>query len=308
MKLTKFVGASLLVLSASVATGQTLAPAFSADYSITDLGTPAGVPGPLGGAVFLDANTLLLGGNANNGSGAIYSVPLVRDGDNNIVGFGGTATLFASAPNIDGGLAFGPGGVLFYTTYSNHTIGQIKPGSVAPDKIINLGPLGIAGSTGTLQFVPAGFPGAGRLKIASYNASTWHSASVVPDGSGTYDIVDVGPAISIGGGPEGIVYVSDDNTGFDNPSILVSEYSAGRVSAYEIDSIGDPILATRRNFITGLTGAEGAAIDPVTGTFLFSTFGGGNRVLVVNGFVAIPEPATLTALAAGSLLALRRRR
>lgn len=292
---------------ASTAFGQTLAPTFASDYSITNLGSPLSVPGPLGGITFLNDNTILIGGNANNGSGAIYAVPITRGVDNAITGFAGPGTLYASAPNIDGGLAFGPGGVLFYTTFSNNTIGQIKPGSVVPDKIITGASLGVASSTGTLQFVPAGFPGAGQLKIASYNASTWYSASVVADGSGTYDITGVSSGVFIGGGPEGIVYISDDNVGFDNPSVLVSEYSAGRVSAYDVDANGDPLTGTRRDFITGLTGAEGAVIDPVTGAFLFSTFGGGNRVIVVNGFVPVPEPVALSLVAAASALMLRRR-
>ena len=45
--------------------------------------------------------------------------------------------------------------------------------------------------------------------------------------------------------------------------------------------------ATRRDFITVLEGAEGAAIDPLTGDFLFSTFGGGHRIIVVRGFAPI---------------------
>jgi hypothetical protein len=292
---------------ASTGLAQTLAPAFASDYSITDLGSPGSVPGPLGGITFLNDNTILIGGNANNGLGAIYSVPITRGVDNVITGFAGPGTLYASAANIDGGLAFGPEGVLFYSTFNTNTIGQIKPGSVGPDKIITGASLGVASSTGTLQFVPTGFPGAGRLKIASYSSSLWYSASVVADGSGTYDITDVSAGLLIGGGPEGIVYISDENTGFDNASVLVSEFDAGRVAAYEIDANGDPITSTRRDFITGLTGAEGAAIDPVTGAFLFSTFGGGNRVIVVNGFVPIPEPVTLSLVATASVLVLRRR-
>jgi hypothetical protein len=41
-------------------------------------------------------------------------------------------------------------------------------------------------------------------------------------------------------------------------------------------------------FISGLDGAEGALLDPVTGDFLFSTFGGGSRVIAVRGFAAPP--------------------
>ena len=66
--------------------------------------------------------------------------------------------------------------------------------------------------------------------------------------------------------------------------MLVSEYGSGRVAAFEVDADGDPLVATRRDFITGLSGAEGAFVDPVTGDFLFSTFGGGDRVIVVRGF------------------------
>lgn len=64
--------------------------------------------------------------------------------------------------------------------------------------------------------------------------------------------------------------------------------------AYEIDENGLPIPATARNLVTGLTNAEGAAVDPVTGDFLFSSFGGGNQVYRVTGF--IPEPSTYAAV------------
>ena len=43
--------------------------------------------------------------------------------------------------------------------------------------------------------------------------------------------------------------------------------------------------------MSGLEGAEGAVIDPITGDFLFSTFGGGDRVVVVSGFAKpLPPP------------------
>ena len=60
------------------------------------------------------------------------------------------------------------------------------------------------------------------------------------------------------------------------------------INLYVVDSSwganGDPTLASRRNFVIGLEGAEGAAIDPSSGDFLFTTFGGGDRVIVVHGF------------------------
>lgn len=285
----------------------TLSAPFDADYTVIDLGAPAGVPNSLGGMTFLDANTLLIGGSANGASGAIYAIGVTRDPVNNfITGFSGPASLYASAPNIDGGLAFGPGGVLFYSAYPINSVGQIKPGSSAPDKIINLNtdlPPGssVASSVGSLQFVPAGFSGAGGLKLISYNASNWYSAELTADGDGTFDITSVGPVINIGGGPEGGVFVSGANPGFGVDSILVSEYGLGRIGVYEADAQGDPMLGTRRDFITGLSGAEGAAIDPVTGDFLFSTFGGGDRVIVVSGFTIVPEPSTFLLMAFAAL-------
>jgi hypothetical protein len=91
--------------------------------------------------------------------------------------------------------------------------------------------------------------------------------------------------------------------------MIVSEYSAGEVSTYEVDANGDPLVGTRRTFISGLSGAEGAVIDPVTGDFLFSTFGGGNRVIVVTGF-AVPEPETVIGVLVGLglILGLRLRK
>ena len=37
----------------------------------------------------------------------------MRDASGHIVGFSGTATRFADAANNDGGVTYGPGGVLF---------------------------------------------------------------------------------------------------------------------------------------------------------------------------------------------------
>ena len=281
--------------------GVTFGVDFDGSYSCNSLGTPTDVTGLLGGITFLDNSTLLVGGNANAGNGYIAQIGVIRDAGNHIIGFSGPSTKYADAPNIDGGLAFGPGGVLFATGYPNNTLLQFKSGSTAPDKVIALSD--ITSSVGTLQFVPTGFAGAGKMKIASYSGGGFYDAVLTADGSGTYDVATTLTA-QINGGPEGIVYVKGANAGFGADSILISEYGTGRVTVYDSDANGDPITASRRVFLSGLSGAEGAIIDPLTGDFIFSTFGSGNSIYVISGFVAppnpgVPEPATWALMIAG---------
>ena len=62
---------------------------------------------------------------------------MVRDLDGHITGFDGVATFVATAGTgsvgIDGGLTYGPDDVLFFTTFADNKIGQLKPGSTTPD-------------------------------------------------------------------------------------------------------------------------------------------------------------------------------
>jgi hypothetical protein len=291
---------SLLVAAAGDARAQSIAAPFADNYTFLDLGTPVGVPAALGGLVIRadDPNTLLIGGAANSANAKIYKVDLLRGEDNHIIGMSAKrpavlASAQGTTSGIDGGLDVGPNGTLFYTTYSSNEIGQIKPGSTGPDLLTALTPLGVAGSVGSLAFVPPGFPSAGALKIVSYNASTWYSTSIAANPNGTYAIAPQSLARPLGGGgPEGILFVEGGNVEFPVNSVLVCYYGLGKVVAYELDANSDPILATARDFMTSVAGAEGAARDPLTGDFLFSTFQGGNRVLVVRGF-EISCPADL---------------
>ncbi len=285
-------GAIVASVLASTAAAQQVAPEFADDYEAIDLGSVPGLPTPYGGVVFSadDPDILLIGGAANSTSGAVYAVEVVRECGGGITGFAGEAVLVSTAPNIDGGLSYGPDDVLFYTAFPVNQLGQILPGASEPARVIDLTELGVSSSTGTLQFVPPGFPGAGSLKIASYSSSDWYDAAVVPAGDGTFDVVSVEERTNVGGGPEGIVFIDPANPGFDVPSAVVCQYSQGEVVAFEIDADGDAIPSTERLVVSGLSGAEGATLDPVTGEFVFSTFGGGNRVVVVRGFgLACPE-------------------
>lgn len=283
----------------------TLSAPFSSDYTLVSLTGPP-VPANYGGLTFLDDNTLLLGGSANSGGGVIDEVSVTRDGSGHINGFG-AVTQYSTAPFIDGGLAFGPGGDLFFTGYPNDTLGEIKPGSTSPDKIVSLTG-NVTSSVGTLAFVPAGFDGAGNFVIGSYSAGTFCTAPLTSDGSGTYDVGTCTGTSSTGGGPEGLIYVPSGSADFTGQNMLVSEYSAGTVDIFGVGADGLP-TGIGQNFITGLSGAEGAVLDPVTNDFLFSTFGGGSQIVEVQGFAAVatPEPQAFLLMGLGLAGILARR-
>jgi hypothetical protein len=329
MKRTDVLAA--LFAAAGLVTGSaqaiTIDPFYAGSYSFSDLGSVPGVPINYGGLTFSpsDPNKIHIGGAANGAGGRIYEIGVVRGAGNHITGFTGTATALGSfGAYNDGGVVYGPGGVLFLARWPVNELGQVKPGSSVEDRI---DALGTASSISALNFVPTGFDGAGRMKVVTYGGGAWYDVAYSPDGAGTYDLVATSIDLDLGaggtqnlpGGPEGFVYIASGNPLFGTDSMLVSEYAANRIASYVIDDEGDPILSTRRDFVTGLAGAEGAAIDPLTGDFLFSTFGGSNQVILVQGFTVVPGPGdpggtvplpgTLLLMFAGlSAFALTRRR
>ena len=175
------LAATLFLASGTPASGQTIQPPYDAVYTLTDLGLVPGLPTPYGALDFLpgDPNVIVIGGSANNDAGAFYSIGVVRNAQGQITGFSGTAAFFSDGQFNDGGVVFGPEDVLFYTRFPENQVGQVEPGSAITDRIINLTPLGVSGSVGALNFVPAEFPGAGQLKIVAYLTGDWYTAICV---------------------------------------------------------------------------------------------------------------------------------
>ena len=126
---------SLLLLSATTLTAQTVAAPFDATYSTIVLTAPGIVS--YGGTAFLptDPDTLLV---APWPSTTIYAVPLLRDALGRIQS-AGQATVAATGGGTDGGLAFGPTGVLFCTWFGPNRVSQILPGSAVTNRVDDLG-------------------------------------------------------------------------------------------------------------------------------------------------------------------------
>lgn len=303
---TTFSVAGLCLIESLPVRAQMLDPYYAGTYNVRGLGPVPGLPGHNGGLAFKagDPNMLLIGGNANNSEAAVYQIPVTRDGTGHIVGFTNTADFFANANGpagggIDGGLAYGPGNVLFYTSFPDNALGEIKPGQTNPGRLIDLDAVGIDGSVGSLAFVPSGMPGAGQMKILSYGSENWYGTSLVSDNNGGFDVTLNGKVVPLGFAPEGAFFVRSGNALFPKASVLIGEYSAGSIGVYEVDAGGDPLIETRRLFMS-VTKPEGSAVDPLTGDFLFSSFVDGSSIMVVGGFGIAPPSVSLTAPSAGA--------
>lgn len=274
----------------------TIEDPYCGTYTVIDLGPVPGLPTLYGGLTFKagDNDTILIGGAANTTSGELYAVKVKRDASNHIIGFSSTATPTIAAAYNDGGVVYGPNSTLFLAQWPVNTLLQARLG-VTPTRTINLATLtgNVNSSPGGVGFVPVGYAGAGSLKLAGYGLGDWWSGAVSLDSTGFYTITGLQRRATLDVGPEGFIYVPPGSPKFtDFTTMLVSEFDNNAVAAYTIDSRGDPISTTRQPFLTGLDGAEGAAIDPVTGDFLFSTYSGNARVIVVKGFGTPPAKTT----------------
>ncbi len=286
-------GTSTAEPATCAAVGVRVAPPYDSRYSCFDLGPVPGVTTPKYGGLTMTSErcspTLIIGVDANAFNAKLYSLALTRDAGGHVNGFSGNATVLIDAPYHDGGVAFGPGGVLFITRWPSNEIQQTKPGSLGVDKVISLAQFGVPSASASLNFVPTSLPGGGSLKLVTFSGGDWFTLLLNPDGQGTFDIVGARHERRLQGGPEGFVYVAAGSPLIPKHSILVSEWSSRRISIYETDQNGNPDLATVQDFITGLGGAEGAFRDPATGDFFFSTWGQsmGDRVIAVRGFAPI---------------------
>ena len=295
------------------ALGAVLAPPFQKDYAIIDLGPPPGVPDPLGGTTVLwnDDNTLLIGGASEDTAGAIYKIGIDRDACSHIIGWNGSATLVATAPNVDANLVYlgsapdgGAGPLLVYSEWPNAMMGQLLPTGTSPARETNLANLGLIaqGSLGGLGVVPTG-TAIGELRGVTYpvygSISEWHHIQISADGQ-LVKVNSVSPVVKLcdGCGAGGFAYVPAGSPDFAQESVLVAEWQSDvvtRVSGYQVDANGDPIVSTRFDFVTNFLSPYGAYFDRVSGDYLFLqwqfTFNQiPDHVVAVRGFNKPPAP------------------
>jgi hypothetical protein len=294
---TAVSAAFFLNLSPRHAPAQTLGTDFSTAYSVRDVGAAGDLLTSYGALLFkaADPDTLLVGAPLGDTAAKIYQIKVTRDAQKHITGFAATASVYADAPGvasgwgIDGGMDYAPNGVLFYTSSHEGGISQIKPGSTTPSKQGLMSDLGIDGGGGGLLFVPAGFSGAGSLKLSGAMSFDWLSTSITPDGSGTYNIAPVGSAIEIANYGQGLAYVKAGKPAFVKDSVLIACSGDDRVVAYEVDANGDPVPSTQRDFLTGFYENVGLTADPVTGDFLVANSDFNNPHILVIGNMSVGQ-------------------
>jgi hypothetical protein len=270
-----------------------LDPAFAGLYQVYDLGPVPGAPaGHLGGCVLLQGttDTLLFGGDSEDPGGGIYSIQVQRNACGHIIGFQGTATLVATTPYVDANLIYGANGVLLYTQWPVNEISQLPPGASMPAVTTDMGALGVDMSVSGLAFVPPNLAAAGGLRTITWSAGNWFHLGLAAAGQ-LYTISSPVKITTLPNGPGGLAYVPQGSPGFPSQSLIVAEWSQNKVGVYEVDGQGDPMVGTRRDFFSSFTRPWGAYFEPVTGDYLFLTWGPmPDRVYVVQGFALPPPP------------------
>jgi len=283
------LGIGAIVTWSSTVAAAVIAAAFSGSYAVTNLGSVVGN----GGLAFLpgDPNHILLGHDANAVTGVFYKVPVTRDANCHVNGFLPHTTFGTVGEYNDGGVTFSPERVLFSTRYPRNELAQTRITSSDEDRVDDLDlhnvvtTVSVSGAT----FVPAGFAGAGQLKLTEIHGN-WYTMPMSADGAGTFNLGTAVLHVTLTGGPEGFAYVGGSNAVFGADSVIVAENNLNSLAAYTVDANGDPVVASRRSFATALPTPLGLAIDPLTGDLLISSIGDAD-IYRINGFVVphVPE-------------------
>jgi hypothetical protein len=271
-------------------------------YTAYDLGVVPGVPDPLGGTVILatSTDTLLVAGGSETDGGAIYSIGVTRDSCDHIIGFTGAANIVATTPYVDANLVYASSSLLLYSEWPQYTLSQIANGGATADRRTDLRPLGMPSTNdqgpGGVGFVPPGLAAVGQLRLVTWPGGRWYHVATSPDAN-LLAVASLAQPVTVPNEPGGFAYVPAGSPAFARQSVMVAEWrrfdpSLDRVAVYEVDDNGDPIVATRREFFEKFPRPWGAYFEPVTGDYMFLSWGTGeDHVYIVRGFV--PPPPVL---------------
>jgi hypothetical protein len=202
--------------------------------------------------------------------------------------------VYASAPDVDGGLTQAPNRDLLFTEYPDNLVGELTSSGATPDTYA----APIQQSTGALTFIPGGINGAGDAVFTSYNAGMICTSAASLNAKNEYTFASCTASVTVTGVAEGIVYVPASVGGFAAPTILVSQALGPyvTVNAYQVGSNGLPVLSSASLFFSGSIN-EGLALDPVTGDILGTSYYQGTNYAYVYDIFAtsaqpVPEPST----------------
>lgn len=265
--------------------------AYAPDYRAYVLGPVPGIPAGafLSGAAIRDADpdTLVIAGDAEKPGAKLYEIGVEREPCGHIIGFVGQAKGVAMTPHISD-LLFVSGGLLFYTEWPKNHIAQLLPGAVMPSQRTDLGPLGIGVSAGGFGMVPPGFADAGALRVLTWETGDWYHLDRTANGE-LFKLGNVLKTTKVVANSGGLAYVPEGSPGFDAPHLMLSESKAGKLAVYQVDDAGDPLPATRAEFLSQLPFVYSAYFEPVTGDLLVSTIEAPqDKVYIIQGFAPPP--------------------
>lgn len=275
-----------------------IVPSFP-NYTLLPLGSIQGLSANFQytGLAFNGSQLLLSGGNDSTpGFQTVYSVPVVRNANQQVTGLQ-TAAPYASVESypasffgnfLAGGLVYAPNGTLLYTTDAVSFIGQYSPSSTT-SSLTTAGGIPLGG----LGYLPNG-----QLVMTSTNGN-WYPVSLGGAGAnGIYANVAIGAALA------GVNAPADSFADLSD-GVLVGNSSTHSLVMYGLDASGHPTGAGAQIVTDSLDPIGfGLVRDPQhPQSYLFTT--GNNQIWELN--VPVPEPgAGLAALGGIALFVAMR--
>ena len=274
-----------------------IADEFADFYSIEDLGSIYGYDNIYAVCLFRPNPLYILISAEKNNSNYLLKVPVNRDPlTKRIRSFGIPEILLETPLLIWGGLAYGPGGILFATPnkqnydYTRYVY-QINQDLDWISTDLENTTLPEINGLGSIGFAPPGFYNAGQAVLISINEGRFYKYDLEEiENEDWYSFSNPSFGAPIDKTPAGFSYPNIGSAGFNRQSILVSEYDVtGVIAAYEIYTSGGANLNTKRNFVENVYSPIGSTIDPFTGDLLFTHFnpctGKRGIYLVYGGFL-----------------------